>query len=243
MAMILLEREIRLPTVLVTGANRGLGLELARQYLADGWSVIAVCRRSSAELDAVDGPSLKILPTDLNDDRALAETACALGVRRIDVLINNAGTMGDSTFAESGMAMQSFGSFDRAEWHRVFDINVCTPMRIAELFVERMIEGGKIVTITSRLGSSALNTAGGLYAYRASKAAVNSIMKSMGIDLKQRGLIAIALHPGWVRTDMGGAAADIDVTASVSGMRRVIDGLTIADAGRFIAYDGSELPY
>ena len=232
-----------MPTVLITGANRGLGLELTRQYLVDGWSVVAVCRRRSPELGTLDGPSLRVHVEDLTDDRALEDLARALADLRIDVLINNAGTMGDSTFAASGMSMQAFGSFDREEWLRVFDINVCTPMKFAELVADRMPEGGKIVTISSRLGSMTENTAGGLYAYRASKAAVNAIMRSMGVDLKDRGLIAIALHPGWVRTDMGGASADIDVETSVTGMREVIADLTSEDAGRFLAYDGRQLPY
>ena len=232
-----------MPTVLVTGANRGLGLEFARQYVEDDWNVVAVCRRSSAALDALRGEKLGVRRADLTSDRELEGLARSLSGLTLDVLINNAGTMGDSTFAESGTATQAFGSFDRDEWLRVFDINVCTPMKLAELFAARMREGGRIVTISSMLGSMGLNTIGGLYAYRASKAAVNSVMKSMGIDLERRGVIALALHPGWVRTDMGGDAADVDAPTSVRGMRAVIDGLGPDDAGRFIAYNGEMLPY
>jgi len=230
-------------TVLITGANRGLGLEFCRQYLADGATVYAFCRSHSDGLDVLRCDDLRIVQTDMTDDAALADAIASLGDANLDVVINNAGTMGDSTFAESGLTMQAFGSFDRDEWHRVFDINVCTPMSVAELCAGRMNDGGRVVTITSMLASMQLNTVGGLYAYRASKAAVNSIMKSMGIDLMKQGIIAIAMHPGWVQTEMGGDNADIDTGASVAGMRRVIDAATIKDTGRFLAYDGSELPY
>ena len=146
---------------------------------------------------------------------------------------------------EGGGSSQGFGRFDRALWHRLFDINLFTPMRLAELLVEPLAraERGRIVTLSSMLGSMTMNRQGGLYAYRASKAGVNAIMKSMAIDLTDRGIICIALHPGWVRTDMGGADADIDITTSVSGMKSVIDNLRAEDNGAFLSYDGSEMPW
>ncbi|MDJ0654236.1 MAG: SDR family oxidoreductase [Xanthomonadales bacterium] len=232
--------------VLLTGANRGLGLEMTRQYLARGWEVIVLTRSVTPELEILDSEgSLEIHQITLTDDEALARVAAMLTGRTIDVLINNAGTMGYSSFAEEGFEIQQFGSFNRQEWHDVFDINVFTPMRISELFLDNVAaaDNGRIVTISSMLGSMGLNTMGGLYLYRASKAAVNSIMTSMGVDLGKGGVIAAALHPGWVQTDMGGSEADIDAQTSVSGLLQVIDNLSPAQAGKLIAYDGSEMPF
>src|SRR5690606_7002309 len=144
-----------------------------------------------------------------------------------------------------GGALQRFGQMDYADWERTLRINVLAPMKMAECFVEHVARSTekKIVTLTSMLGSIGMNTTGGLYGYRASKAAVNAVMRSMSIDLRERGILAIAMHPGWVRTDMGGRDADIDAATSVSGMRRVIAALTTDDLGHVFAYDGSRLPY
>jgi len=235
-----------MPTVLITGANRGLGLELTRQYLDRGWSVIGASRGSSPELDELsEQPRFEAYRLNLTDDVALSDFAAGIGERRIDVLLNNAGTMGRHSFAELGLKSGRFGSFDRSEWHRILDINLCTPMRLAELLVDQVAAGdrGRIITISSMLGSMGLNTVGGLYAYRASKAAVNAMMKSMAIDLAARGIIAIALHPGFVRTDMSGPMADIEAADSAAGMIRVIDDVTLGDSGKVLAWDGSELPW
>ncbi len=235
-----------MPTALITGANRGLGLELARQYLEKGWKVISASRGSSPALEELSqhaGHEAHLF--DLTDDAALSEFAAVIGDRRIDVLLNNAGTMGRQNFAEHGLKSGRFGSFNRSEWHEILDINLCTPMRLAELLVERVAASGqgRIITISSMLGSMGLNTVGGLYAYRSSKAAVNAIMKSMAIDLASRGIITIALHPGFVRTDMSGPQAEIEAADSVAGMIRVIDDLTFEDTGKFLAWDGKVLPW
>ncbi len=235
-----------MPTVLITGANRGLGLELTRQYLEKGWQVISASRGSSPTLDELsEQPGLEAYRLDLTDDAALSDFAAAIGERRIDVLLNNAGTMGRYNFAELGLKSGRFGSFDRSEWHEILDINLCTPMRLAELLVDQVAacERGRIITISSMLGSMGLNTVGGLYAYRASKAAVNAMMKSMAVDLAPRGIIAIALHPGFVRTDMSGPMAEIEAVDSAAGMIRVIDDVTLEDSGKVLAWDGSELPW
>lgn len=227
-----------MPTALVTGANRGLGLGLARVCLEDGWDVIAAVRRTSPELQAPANGRLDIRQLDLCNDGELAALARSLGGRPIDVLINNAGR-------QSTPGHQGLGDFDRASWHAVFDINLFTPMRMAELFLENLERSGRgrIVMISSDLGSMELNTYGGLYAYRASKAAVNAITKSLAIDLAGRGIIAVALNPGWVLTDMGGPDAVLDVETSVRGMKKVIDDLRPADSGRFLSWDGRELPW
>lgn len=154
--------------------------------------------------------------------------------------------MGNGSFAKEGLAFGRFGQSNFDDWARVFRINVAGPMKMAEAFVEHVARSQqkKIVTLTSMLGSVALNRIGGLYAYRASKAAVNAMMKSMAIDLaKSHSIAATAMHPGWVRTDLGGPRADIEAVDSVAGMRRVIASLTIENAGRYWVYDGSELPW
>ena len=232
--------------VLITGSNRGLGLGLARSYLEDGWNVIAVNRSQSSELDALSATGrLHCHTCDLTDDDALSQLAHELSGNSVEVLINNAGMMAKSGFVRDQESVQGFGHFNRQVWRQVFDINLFTPMRMAELFAPHLEAAGqgKLVTISSMLGSMELNTRGGLYAYRASKAGVNAIVKSMGFDLAERNITAIALHPGWVRTDMGGKGADLDIETSVNGMKHVIDGLTTADSGKFFSYDGSEMPW
>ena len=235
-----------MPTAVITGTNRGIGLELTRQYLADGWRVITLTRNRSPELEHLsESGDLDIIDADLTDDGSLRAATEAIEADAIDLLINNAGTMGDSSFDKDGFSVQAFGRFDRDEWRRVFDINVFTPQALTELLADRLAnaEHGVAVTISSMLGSNELNSSGSLYAYRASKAAVNSIMKSMGTDLGKRGVIAVALHPGWVQTDMGGQNADVTVPDSVRGLRNVIADLTPDDAGAFIAYDGKRMPW
>jgi NAD(P)-dependent dehydrogenase (short-subunit alcohol dehydrogenase family) len=231
-------------TVLITGANRGLGLGLSRVYLEDGWDVIAVVRKTSPELDKLACSRLDIRECQLTDDGELAAIADSLAGQTIDVLINNAGRMA-KTQGDTTEGVQGFGHFDRAIWHDVFDINLFTPMRLSELLVQQVgkAERGRIVTLSSMLGSMALNQSGGLYAYRASKAGVNAIMKSMAIDLAEHGIISVAMHPGWVRTDMGGSRASFDIETSVNGMKAVIDGLRIEDSGKFLSHDGSEMPW
>ena len=233
-------------TVLITGANRGIGLELVRQYLQQGSAVIAVSRSGSAELKALaESNLLQSYQLDLVDDRALTALAEQLKEQKIDVLLNNAGTMGRHNFAELGLGFGSFGSFDRAEWHEIFDINLCTPMKLAELFVDNVAasDNGRIITVSSMVGSMTLNTFGGMYGYRASKAGVNAIMKSMAIDLAGRNIIATAIHPGFVKTDMSGPKAHIEPQESAAGIIQVIDRLTPEQAGKLIAWNGEEMPW
>ena len=240
-----------MPTVLVTGASRGLGLEFTRQYAAEGWQVLACARepaRAAAlqETAAAASGRVAVHALDVADHASIDRLAGQLGGAAIDVLLNSAGTMGDGNFAAQGLAFGRFGSTDYADWERVLRINVLGPMKMAEAFVGQVArsEQRKIVTLTSILGSMARNTRGSLYGYRSSKAAVNAVMKSMAIDLREaHGIAATAIHPGWVRTDMGGPRADIDAATSVAGMRRVIAALTVETAGRCWMYDGSTLPW
>jgi NAD(P)-dependent dehydrogenase (short-subunit alcohol dehydrogenase family) len=234
-----------MPTLLITGANRGLGLGLAREFLDDQWRVIAVVRSVSPELEGLAGDRLEIHHCPLTDDDRLNALAQSLSERTIDVLLNNAGRMMNAQFTTDGGGGQGFGTFDREVWRDVFDINLFTPMKLAELLLPqiRRSDHGRIVTISSMLGSMAMNTFGGIYAYRASKAGVNAIMKSMAVDLESQGITAIALHPGWVQTDMGGPGADLEIETSVTGMKRVIQDLRPEDSGKFLSWDGSEMPW
>lgn len=239
-----------MPTVLITGANRGLGLEFVRQYLADGWRVLAVARDPAAAtelaaLAAGSGGLATLHRADMADLASIDALAQSLAGTPVDVLVNNAGTMGRENFAEKGLAAQRFGASDYADWEHVLRVNVLAPMRMAEAFVPNLLAGAqkKIVTLTSMVGSLTLNTVGGLYAYRSSKAAANMVMKSMAIDLGKQGIACAPVHPGWARTDIGGPRAPVEPRDSVAGMRKVIAALDKAKAGRFWQFDGAELPW
>lgn len=229
-------------TVLITGANRGLGAEFAKQYAEQGDRVLGCARNPQSMLSHENVTPLML---DLNDPNSLAQLKESLNSTAIDILINCAGTMGKQSFGEVGLDSGRFGQFDRDEWLDIFSINVLGPMAVTEALIDNVLasEQKKVITLSSIAGSIETNKIGGMYAYRASKAAVNAIMRSMAADLAQQGVIATAIHPGWVKTDMGGSAADIDTATSVAGMRRVIAELTPQGAGRFWVYDGSELPW
>ncbi|MGA9666207.1 MAG: SDR family oxidoreductase [Gallionella sp.] len=235
-------------TALITGASRGIGLEFCRQYAADGWRVLA-CSRHPEKSDALDKlaalyPGLiAIHALDVEDHEQIERLARLLdgmspATRCIDLLVNNAGIYPDSD-------NRGFGHTDYAEWTRAFRINTMAPLKMAESFA-RHISGSKlktIATITSMMGSIADNRGGGSYQYRSSKAAVNMVVKSLSIDLKPAGITAVVFHPGWVKTDMGGPNAMVSAEQSVSGMRRLIGRLTLADSGKFFGYDNREIPW
>jgi len=231
-----------MPTVLVTGANRGLGLEFARQYAADGWQVFAACRapddaRELQELAAASAGRIRVVPIDVADSASVGAAAKALGGQPIDLLLNNAGV--------GGPPGQQLGKLDYAAWARVLDINTLGPMRVTEAFLENVAQGGgkRIVTITSAMGSIADNLSGGRYAYRSSKAAVNIVMKSLSVDLAPRGITCVVMHPGWVRTDMGGEGGKLSPAESVKSVRAVIESLKPEDSGKFLNYDGKPYPW
>ena len=226
-------------TVLITGANRGLGLEFSRQYALDGWRVLACCRSPSPgleELSARNPERVSVQPLDVSDHGEIERLGRLLSEKSIDLLINNAGIYPDSG---------DFGHTDYDKWMQAFRVNTMAPLKMAEACV-RQVAGSSlktIATLTSKMGSLADNDSGGEYLYRTSKAAANMVTKSLSIDLKPYGITAVALHPGWVKTDMGGPSALISVETSVSGMRQVLAGITPADSGKFIAYDGMEIPW
>jgi NAD(P)-dependent dehydrogenase (short-subunit alcohol dehydrogenase family) len=230
-------------TVLITGANRGIGLEFSRQFAVDGWRVHA-CSRMPEKSDALNRlaaqyPGLiTVHALDVGDLVQIERLAKDLAEVSIDLLINNAGFYPDSD-------KKGFGHTDYAEWMQAFRINTMAPLKMAETFATQISRSRlkTIVTITSKMGSIADNRGGGSYLYRSSKVAVNMVVKSLAIDLKPLGITAVVFHPGWVKTDMGGPNAMISAEQSVSGIRRVISNLTLADSGKFFAYDGQEIPW
>lgn len=227
-----------MPTVMITGASRGIGLEFVRQYAAQGWKVLAACRdpAAAAELNKLGG-DVSLFALDVDDDASIDQLAKRLKGVPIDVLINNAGI--------SGRAAGTLGSIDSAAFMQVLRTNTVAPVKMAEAFVDNVAasEQRKLVAITSRLGSIELNDGGGMYAYRASKAALNAAWKSLSIDLKGRKVVCAVFHPGWVQTDMGGKSAPVMPTDSVAGMSKVIAGLKPSDTGRFFNYDGAALAW
>lgn len=216
-----------MPTVLVTGANRGIGLEFARQYAGDGWEVIATTRGA-----AIDVPGVEVQQFDAADPASIAALKDRLGDRPIDVLIANAGMMGPTDIDAEG-------------WRATLATNSIGPTLLAHALKANVAASTerKMVAITSQMGSIADNGSGGYIAYRSSKAALNAAWTSLAIDWRRDGLSVLLLHPGWVQTAMGGRNAPIDATTSVRGMRKIIAELAPARSGAFLTYDGRELPW
>jgi NAD(P)-dependent dehydrogenase (short-subunit alcohol dehydrogenase family) len=230
------------PTVLITGANRGLGLEFCRQYGAAGWQVIACCRHPEAapELTALTDqhPSIEVRGLDVSRFAAIDELSLALRDRPIDVLINNAGVYGDAE-------RQVLGHIDYAAWENVFRVNAEAPVRMVEAFLPQLAAGQRklIVAISTLMGSIGDNTSGGHIQYRSSKAALNAAMKSLSLDLRGQGIGVLILHPGWVRTEMGGPQAPTLPAESIAGMRQVIESWRPEATGQFVNFRGEALPW
>ncbi|MFZ3018272.1 MAG: SDR family oxidoreductase [Gallionella sp.] len=230
-------------TLLITGANRGIGLEFCKQYAAAGWRVLACCR-DPGKADALNKlatryPDLiELHALDVTDHAQIEQLARTLSDETIDLLINNAGVY---PVADK----RGFGHTDYAEWMAAFNINTMAPLKMVEAFVEQIArsELKLIITITSKMGSIDDNSSGRFYLYRSSKAAANMVIKSLAVDLKEKGITSVAFNPGWVKTDMGGPNAMIPVEQSVADMRKVIADLTPADTGKFIGNDGREIPW
>ena len=229
-------------TVLITGANRGLGLEFTRQYAAEGWQVLACCRHPE-QADALNAMAhrshgqVRVLTLDVAELDTIDTLAKTLQGTPIDLIINNAGIYPDRN--------SGFGQIDYDAWMMAFLVNTMAPLKVAEAFLPHLERGqGKLIaTVSSKMGSLDDNTSGGCYLYRSSKSAVNMVMKSLSLDLAARGIRAVILHPGWVQTDMGGPNALITPEQSVSGTRRVLEQATSKQSGRFLSYDGSEVPW
>ncbi len=227
-----------MPTVLITGASRGIGLEFARSYGEAGWTVIATVR-DAAGADRLAGLAGSVTPAvlDVADPASVAILAERLKGVALDLLIANAGQYGPRGYR--------LGHIPYAAWQEVLTVNTMGSMRVIEAFLDalRAGQGRRIAAITSKMGSMADNMSGGNYLYRSSKAALNAAMRSVALDLAPEGFAVATVHPGWVKTDMGGPGALIDTATSVAGMRRVIDGVTVETTGRFWNYDGREIPW
>ena len=218
-------------TVVITGANRGIGLELARLFAGQGCDVVGVCRESSAELAQV--ASNVIDGVDVTTDAGIDRLVKALAGRRIDLLINNAGLLQD----------EQLGSIDFDSIRIQMEINAYAPLKVAEALVDQIPAGGKIANITSRMGSIADNDSGGRYGYRASKAALNAFGKSLAMDLKPRGIAVAQLHPGYVQTRMVNFGGLISPEESAQGLAARIEGLDLENTGSFWHSNGEELPW
>ena len=225
--------------VLITGANRGIGLEFTQQYAQDGWNVLA-CYRDPQHASALQAlaktyANIRILHLDVADFAQIDALALQLKNEKIDVLINNAGVYPES----------SLGDADTNAWLDAFKINSIAPLKMATAFTTHIAnsELKKIATLSSKMGSMSDNTSGGSYIYRSTKTAVNMVMKSLSIDVQPAGIAVVTLHPGWVLTDMGGSNALIDTKTSVAGLRKVIESLNLSNTGKFIAYDGKEIAW
>jgi NAD(P)-dependent dehydrogenase (short-subunit alcohol dehydrogenase family) len=229
-------------SVLITGANRGLGFEFARQYAGDGWRVFAACRDPASAgglqpLAQSTGGKLTTVAMDVTNAQSLAQAATQLKDVAIDVLINSAGI--------AGAPGQSAGNVDYLSWANVLAVNTMGPLRVIESFLDHIARSERrlVVTLTSGMGSLADNTSGGSIAYRSSKAAVNMVMRSAAIDLAPRRIHCVLVNPGWVRTDMGGPSAPLTPQESVTALRRLIDTFGPNHSGKFYHYDGREYPW
>ena len=225
---------IVMKTVLITGANRGLGLEFVKQYVDSNWKVIATCRKKS-DLEATKrlGDNVSIFEMDVTNFEECKSIREILKDQSIDVLINNAGIFGPEE-----QFYNNINKLDERGWLETYLVNVISPIRIAKLFVDNLSKSERklAVFITSKMGSISDNKSGGYYNYRASKAALNTMVKSFSIDTKE--IYTLLLHPGWVKTDMGGQEANISPKESIQGMRMVIENFTSDQNGMFYDYKG-----
>ena len=223
------------PAILITGANRGIGLELARQYAAAGWQVIGTARRPEAA-DDLEKTGADIYQLDVTDQDSVNRLANDLEGHPIDILINNAGIQ---------RLMWTLEEVDLDRFNQLLAVNSVGPVRVTQALLPNLRNGKlkTVVNITSNLGSIGDNTDGGFYGYRESKAALNMFTKSLAADLGPEGFTCVVLHPGWVKTDMGGSSAPVEVDDSAAGIRRVIDNLSPADNGTFRTFDGKQMPW
>lgn len=229
------------PTVLITGANRGIGLKLTEQFALDEWQVIACCRNphEAEQLQALANgyPAIEIHALDVTNYSQMAALAEKLSGRPIDILLSNAGI-----FGSKGVG---FGDVDAKEFRQVLEVNTIAPLMLVQNFVDHVAASQKklVAVISSKVGSIADNSGGGIYAYRSSKTAVNQVVKCLSIDLADRGISVISLHPGWVKTDMGGPNAEITTDQSVSGLKDILQSADLHQSGQFIEYDGNNIPW
>jgi NAD(P)-dependent dehydrogenase (short-subunit alcohol dehydrogenase family) len=228
-----------MPSILVTGANRGLGLEFVRQYAADGWRVFACCRNpdEATDLRALVSERVTLHRLDVADRGQIEALAATLKNEPIDILLSNAGLYGPN--------QMFLGEINYEAWEEVLRVNTLAPIKMAECFLDNVVRSQRkiIAAISSTMGSIERNEEGRHYLYRSSKAALNMAYRSLSIDLNSRGIIAVVLCPGWVQTDMGGASAPLTPEQSISGLKKVLAQLRIEDSGKFIDYTGAAVPW
>ncbi|MCC4858373.1 SDR family oxidoreductase [Vibrio lentus] len=223
--------------IFITGANRGIGLSLARHYVNDCHTVYATYRDASTAQEllalANENNNLSCIQLDITDYQSVNELPSKLD--SIDILINNAGYYGPKGYG--------LGNTDVEEWRRVFEINTIAPLKLVESLLPLLTKSPikKIACLSSRVGSMSENTSGGGYIYRSSKAALNSVVKSLSNDLTDNGFTVLAIHPGWVQTEMGGPNALIDTETSAQGLVTVIESSNTEVSGHFFNFDGSEI--
>lgn len=226
--------------VLITGANRGIGLALVVRYLDAGCHVIATCR-DPAKADALQAlaeqhSAIEILPLETTDDNQIDSLAETLAGRKLDILINNAGVMGGKR--------QSAKDMDYAAWLDAFAVNTLAPFRLSVAMLDNlsMSERPRLITVSSQMGALARQSAGAII-YRSSKAALNKAMQGLALELQTQGVVVCPVHPGWVQTDMGGQQADLTPAQSADGLFKLIDQLDMSKSGRFWNYNGDEHPW
>ena len=221
--------------VLITGANRGIGFELAKQYQAAGHHVIACCRNPEAatDLNGIAGDNLTVLPLVPTDGDSVAALTAQIGDQGLDILINNAGTPGPAPEQQSALNMDFDG------WLETFNVNSIAPLRVLQALhpLLKNSSDAKAITITSQMGALDLNVPM-MYAYCSSKAAVNKVMRMISLELANDNVAVGLIHPGWVQTDMGGEKADLTPAESAAGIISVIDGITLENTGCFMKWNG-----
>lgn len=222
---------MEVPTVVITGANRGIGLALARIYRERGDRVIAPCRHASDELRDIGAEVVE--GVDVTSAEALQRAAA--GVDRVDVLIANAGVLSRQTLDDVAE--------DRDRIEQQFAVNALGPLLTVHAYLDKLAAGSRVALITSRMGSIADNTSGGSYGYRMSKAALNAAGRSLALDLASRGIAVGLLHPGYVRTDMTGRTGDVEPSEAATMLVTRIDELDPQTSGTFRHANGAELPW
>lgn len=228
-------------TILVTGTNRGIGLEFVKQFLGRNDRVLATCRdpENAGELAelAKNNENLQLFSLDVSNSQSMAGFAQAIKEEAVDIFVNNAGVYGPRD--------ASFGNLKAADWEEVIRVNSIAPVLLTQMIFDSLNKGKakKLVYITSKMGSIDDNKGGGSYIYRSSKTALNSAVKSLAVDLADDGFSVAIVHPGWVRTDMGGPNGLIDTQTSVNGILGVIDNLSQKNSGQFFNYDGATIPW
>ncbi|PSW14731.1 SDR family oxidoreductase [Photobacterium sanctipauli] len=227
-------------TVVVTGANRGIGLALVKEFIKLGWHIIATCRdpENATVLNqlALDNSRLCIYPLEVTDEHSVAAFCSALEGKTIDVLVNNAGIFGGDE--------QSVDNMDYQAWLSVFEVNTLAPFRISTLLKPNLLlaSNPRVISISSCMASLSGESVGS-YAYRSSKTALNKVMQVLANEYRQEGIIVCPIDPGWVRTDMGGENADISVEESASGLVSLIENLKPEHSGRFFTWNSKEVPW